>query len=411
LPANNTGFKLRAPNGDEFEITGPFRIGRDDECEIKVDNTLASRIHASIWVDHGQLLLRDERSRNGTYVNGRRLPAGESHRLYDADRVQIVGVTYVVVTPPPPFEPPKTLQPSPAFAAANPPPKPAASSGIPRPVIYAACGCALLLALVLCVAGGFFLTARLQSRLAPTTVGPTATPSPPTANTSAVTGQAPATRTPLPSPASGNSTAAAAGTQMQIVADTQAAQETALAATQTATVVAAVTQSAAQTATAQGDSIFTLSGTFSLRQNDSGCKFADIPFTSGTLTLNVDFNSGTASMHLAGGGGGIRTGLRCNDSTGNMSWEQDYSSDLTGTLDPATGALKLEGLFLGQNVISWHDCRLNGQPAACPAGYSDTYSITAYLTGTIDRANHTASGTWFVDPISLPTNGDWSAGQ
>jgi len=66
---------------------------------------------------------------------------------------------------------------------------------------------------------------------------------------------------------------------------------------------------------------------------------------------------------------------------------------------------------IGQNVISWHDCRLDGKPANCPAGYSDTYSITAYLTGTVDRANHTASGTWFVDPISLPTNGDWSAGQ
>jgi len=198
---------------------------------------------------------------------------------------------------------------------------------------------------------------------------------------------------------------------MQSVADTQAVQETALAATQTAAAVAAITQSAAQTATAQGDTIFTLSGTFDLRQNDSGCKFADIPFTSGTLTLNVDFNTGLASLHLAGGGGGVRTGLRCNDNTSNMSWQQDYTADVTGTLDPATGALSLQGLFTGQNVISWHDCRLNGQLAACPAGYSDTYSITAYLTGTVDRANHTASGTWFVDPISLPTSGGWAAGQ
>ena len=127
LPANNAGFKLIAANGDEFEITGPFRIGRDDDCQIKVDNTLASRIHASIWVDHGQLLLRDERSRNGTFVNGRRLPPGESHRLYDADRVQIVGATYIVVTPPPPFEPPKPLRPRPPLPrrtrrASRPPP-------------------------------------------------------------------------------------------------------------------------------------------------------------------------------------------------------------------------------------------------------------------------------------------------
>ena len=406
MPANTAGFKLRAPNGDEFDITGPFRIGRDDECEIKVDNTLASRIHASIWVDHGQLLLRDERSRNGTYVNGRRLPPGESHRLYDADRVQIVGATYIVITPPPPFEPPKTSPPSPAFAAQNPRPAPAGSSGVPRPALYAALGCALLFVLALCIACGFFAASRLLPLLGPRG---TALPSS-TANTSAVTVPAQATPTPVPSLAAVDVTAAAAGTQVQAVANTQAAQETVMAATQNAAANAAITQSAAQTATAQGDTVFTLSGTFDLRQNDNGCKFADIPLTTGTLTLNVDFNAGTASLHLAGGGGGVRTGLRCNDNTGNMSWQQDYSSDLIGTLDPSTGALALEGLFIGQNVISWHDCRLNGQPANCPDGYSDTYSITAYLTGTVDRTNHTASGTWFVNPISLPTSGNWSAG-
>ena len=129
------------------------------------------------------------------------------------------------------------------------------------------------------------------------------------------------------------------------------------------------------------------------------------------MTLNVDFTTGIASLHLSGGGGGVRTGLRCNDSTGNMSWQQDYSADLTGTVDPNTGALTLTGPLTGQNNVSWHDCRLNGETADCPAGYANTYNLEAHLTGTVNRANHTASGTWFVAPIGLPTSGDWSAGQ
>jgi hypothetical protein len=402
VPANNAGFKLRAPSGEEFDITGPFRIGRDEDCEIKVENSLASRIHASIWVDHGQLLVRDERSRNGTYVNGRRLPPGAAHRLYDGDRVQIVGATYIAITPAPDMEPPKTAPPTPAFAAQNP-----RQSAMPQPALLAALGCALLIVLVLCVSGGCFAASRVQTLLAPAA---TAIPSS-TANTSVATVPAQATPTPAASRAAVDKTADAASTLMQSVANTQQAIETAQAATQNAAAVAATTEAAALTATAQGDTIFTLSGTFDLRQNDSGCKFADIPFTTGTLTLNVDFNAGTASLHLAGGGGGVRTGLRCGDSTGNMTWQQDYSSDLTGTLDPATGALKLDGLFIGQNDIFWHDCRLNGQPDNCPTGYSDTYSITAYLTGTVDSTSHTANGTWYVTPISLPTSGTWSAGQ
>jgi pSer/pThr/pTyr-binding forkhead associated (FHA) protein len=94
-------FSLRAPSGQETAITGPFRIGRDPECQIRIDNNLVSRIHASIWLDQDHLLLRDERSRNGTQLNGRPLVPGEAHYLHHADLVTIGDTVLTVVSDPP----------------------------------------------------------------------------------------------------------------------------------------------------------------------------------------------------------------------------------------------------------------------------------------------------------------------
>ena len=66
-------FFLRGATGQLYAVTGPFRIGREPECQIQIDNNLISRIHASVWLDHDHLLLRDERSRNGTQLNGQPL--------------------------------------------------------------------------------------------------------------------------------------------------------------------------------------------------------------------------------------------------------------------------------------------------------------------------------------------------
>src|SRR5260370_27203953 len=94
-------YSLRAANGQEYVITGPFRIGREPECQIQIDNNLVSRIHASIWIDHDHLLLRDERSRNGTQLNGQLLVPGETHYLHHDDEVRIGGAKLIVVSDPP----------------------------------------------------------------------------------------------------------------------------------------------------------------------------------------------------------------------------------------------------------------------------------------------------------------------
>jgi len=139
-------YLLRAANGQEYPITGPFRIGREPECQIQVDHNLVSRIHASIWIDHDHLLLRDERSRNGTQLNGQPLPPGEATYLHHDDEVKVGNTAFTVVSDPPyprprqhrglpgqpEDEPPPTAhldKPDPA----PPPPPPAAAARAPAP--------------------------------------------------------------------------------------------------------------------------------------------------------------------------------------------------------------------------------------------------------------------------------------
>jgi hypothetical protein len=66
-----------------------FRIGRDDGCEIHLDDPMISRRHAEVSFSEGLWWIRDLGSRNGTQLDGHRvtrapLPARCEIRLYDA---------------------------------------------------------------------------------------------------------------------------------------------------------------------------------------------------------------------------------------------------------------------------------------------------------------------------------------
>jgi hypothetical protein len=60
-----------------FELGSRCKLGRNPECDLRVDNPRVSGEHASLrWVDdHWEL--HDLGSRNGTFVDGRRLAADE----------------------------------------------------------------------------------------------------------------------------------------------------------------------------------------------------------------------------------------------------------------------------------------------------------------------------------------------
>ena len=54
-----------------------MRAGRDGAaCQILLSEPRVSGTHATVKIEGGQLLVRDEGSNNGTHVNGQRVPTG-----------------------------------------------------------------------------------------------------------------------------------------------------------------------------------------------------------------------------------------------------------------------------------------------------------------------------------------------
>ena len=54
------------------------KAGRDgDQCGIRLDHDRVSAVHATLKFDNGQLLVRDEASNNGTYVDDQQLTPGQ----------------------------------------------------------------------------------------------------------------------------------------------------------------------------------------------------------------------------------------------------------------------------------------------------------------------------------------------
>lgn len=86
---------LRHIHGREYPISGPTQIGRETTNPIALDDTQASRLHATVWEQQGTLYLRDENSRNGTFVNGARV---QEIALKPGDQIRIGNTVLTVLT-------------------------------------------------------------------------------------------------------------------------------------------------------------------------------------------------------------------------------------------------------------------------------------------------------------------------
>jgi pSer/pThr/pTyr-binding forkhead associated (FHA) protein/S1-C subfamily serine protease len=79
-----------ARTGEAYEGTGGrLRIGRGQECEVRpvaAGDTAVSRVHAEVVLKpDGSVVVRDARSRNGTFVNGKQLAT--EYPLKQGDRI------------------------------------------------------------------------------------------------------------------------------------------------------------------------------------------------------------------------------------------------------------------------------------------------------------------------------------
>jgi pSer/pThr/pTyr-binding forkhead associated (FHA) protein len=64
-------------------------VGRGRSCDVVVPDPSISKQHAYLARTDGGAVVQDAGSRNGTFVNGRRLAAGERAGLGDGDILQL----------------------------------------------------------------------------------------------------------------------------------------------------------------------------------------------------------------------------------------------------------------------------------------------------------------------------------
>lgn len=95
---------LRGPEaGRHFTLpTTRTTLGRNTDCSVSLAGKQVSRQHA--YLDHhdGQYFLQDLGSSNGTFLNGKRLPANVPHALTERDTFQIGPYLFAIRPAPPP---------------------------------------------------------------------------------------------------------------------------------------------------------------------------------------------------------------------------------------------------------------------------------------------------------------------
>jgi pSer/pThr/pTyr-binding forkhead associated (FHA) protein len=85
-----TSVVVHSPDGQRlgtFRLSAPLEVGRGESCQIRVDDTYVSQVHARVYGKDGTWFVEDLGSTNGTYVNDRRLSSPAEVHPGDVVRV------------------------------------------------------------------------------------------------------------------------------------------------------------------------------------------------------------------------------------------------------------------------------------------------------------------------------------
>jgi predicted component of type VI protein secretion system len=80
---------LNGPSsGQTVPISGKLIVGREEDCHLRPASEFVSRHHCVLLLDEFTLRIRDLGSKNGTFVNSRRVGKAETI-LFDGDMVSV----------------------------------------------------------------------------------------------------------------------------------------------------------------------------------------------------------------------------------------------------------------------------------------------------------------------------------
>jgi pSer/pThr/pTyr-binding forkhead associated (FHA) protein len=83
-------------SGETIEVRGgKLFIGREEDCHLRPNSEFVSRHHCALLLDDYTLRIRDLGSKNGTFVNGRRIGSAETILLHD-DVISIGETTFLI---------------------------------------------------------------------------------------------------------------------------------------------------------------------------------------------------------------------------------------------------------------------------------------------------------------------------
>lgn len=84
--------------GKEISVASEkFLIGRSDSCNLRPKSESISRKHCIIVVRDGKVLVQDLKSRNGTFVNDKRLPIDRAKVLRPGDFLRVGKLSFEVI--------------------------------------------------------------------------------------------------------------------------------------------------------------------------------------------------------------------------------------------------------------------------------------------------------------------------
>jgi len=72
--------------GAEVDVEDQATLGRLADCDLRIDDSAASRHHARVFREAGKVFIEDLRSSNGTKIGGTRINQAE---LHDGDVIEI----------------------------------------------------------------------------------------------------------------------------------------------------------------------------------------------------------------------------------------------------------------------------------------------------------------------------------